>query len=115
MNQFFAFCNNRPNWKVEKTNMTVHITLVTRIADSGTGSILVESQGKWILACTCTKTVSGHELINEYIEDLNEEDKKEVLCCKTERKSFLRFDDGVKSKNIKTLNIPIVIVRSTCC
>ena len=47
--------------------------------------------------------------MNEYIENLNEEDKEEVLCCETESKSLFRFDDGVESKSIKTVNIPIVI------
>ena len=35
--------------------------------------------------------------------------KKEVLCCETERKSLFRFGDGVESKSIKTVNVPIVI------
>ena len=89
--------------------MTAHITLVTGKADSGTGSMLVESLGKGNLDSACTKTVSGEEWMNEYIENLNEEDKKEVLCCETERKSLFRFGDGVESKSIKTVNIPIVI------
>ena len=29
--------------------------------------------------------------MNEYIENLNEEDKKEVLCCETESKSLFMF------------------------
>ena len=46
--------------------------------------------------------------MNEYIENLNEEGKKEVLYCQTERKSLLRFGDGAESKGIKTVQIPIV-------
>ena len=38
--------------------------------------MLVESLGKGILHGTCTKTVSGEEWINDYIENLNEEDSK---------------------------------------
>ena len=64
--------------------MTVHITLVTGKADSGTGSMLVESLGKWILDSACMKTVSCEKRMNEYIENLNEEDKKEVLCDEQE-------------------------------
>ena len=37
------FASNCPHQKVEETNMTVHITLVTGKADSGTGSMLVEA------------------------------------------------------------------------
>ena len=82
--------------------MTVHITLVTGKDDSGTGSMLVESLGKGILDSACTKTVSGEEWMNEYIKNLNEGDKKEVLCLETGSKSLFRFGDGVESNSIKT-------------
>ena len=59
------FALSCPNRKVEETNMTVHITLVTGKADSGTGSMLVESLGKGILDSACTKAVSGEEWMNE--------------------------------------------------
>ena len=49
--------------------------------------------------------------MNEYIENLNEEDKKEVLCSETRSKSLFRFGDDVESKSIKTVNIPIDIGR----
>ena len=38
--------------------------------------MLVESLGKGILHSTYTKAVSGEEWINDYIENLNEEDSK---------------------------------------
>ena len=53
--------------------------------------------------------ISGEEWINEYIKNWNEEDKLEVLCCQTKSKSLFRLGDGVESKSIKTVNIPIVI------
>ena len=102
------FASSCPHRKVEETNKTEQITLVTGKADSGTGSMLPESLGKGILDSACTKTVSGEEWMNEYTENLNEEDKKEVLCRETGSKSLLRFGDGVESKSIKTGNIPIV-------
>ena len=77
-------------------------------AGSGTWSILVESLGKMILDSACTKTVSGEERMNEYIENLNKKDKKKVVCSETESKSLFRFGDGVESKSIRTVNIPIV-------
>ena len=43
------FASSCPHRKVEETNVTVHITLVTGKADSGTGSVLVEWLGKEIL------------------------------------------------------------------
>ena len=51
------FSSNWPHRKVEETNMTVHITLVTRKDDSGTGSMLIEPLGKGILDSACTKTI----------------------------------------------------------
>ena len=103
------FASSCPHQKVEGTNMNVHITLVWGKADSGTGSMLVESLGNWMLDSTSTKTISGEEWMNEYIENLHEEYKKEVLCQKLGSKSLLRFGDLVESKSIKTVNIPIVI------
>ena len=85
------FAVNCPHRKVEEANMTVHITLVTGKADPGTEGLLVESMAKGILDSACTTTVSGEELMDEYIENLNKEDKKEVLYCET---------DGVESKSI---------------
>ena len=75
------FASSCPHRKVEETNMTLHITLVTRKADSWTGSMLVESLGKGVLDSACVKTISSEEWMNEYIENLNVEDKKYVLCC----------------------------------
>ena len=63
--------------------------------------MLVESLGKGILDNACTKTIPGEEWMNEYIENLHDEDKKEVLCCQIESKSLFRFGDGVESKSIK--------------
>ena len=105
------FAPNCPHGEVEKTNMTVYITFVTRRADSGTGSMLVESLGKGTLDSTCTKTISGEEQINENIDNINEEDK-EGFCSKTDCNSVLIFDDGLESKSTKTINIPIV---KGCC
>ena len=84
------FESNCPHWKLEETNMTVHITLVTGIDVSWTGNMLVESLGKGILDSTCTKTVSGEKWMDEYIRNLNEEDKKEVVCSETE-KAFWKY------------------------
>ena len=103
------FASSCPHRKIEETNMTVHITLVAGKADSGTGSVLVQSLDKGILDSACTKTVSGEEWINEYIEHLNKENKKEVLCREAGSKSLFRFGDGVESQSIKTVNIRIVI------
>ena len=38
-----TFCIKFPHGKVEETNMTVHIILVTGKADSGTWNMLAES------------------------------------------------------------------------
>ena len=43
--------------------------------------------------------------MNEYIENLNKVDKKEVLCRETGSKFLLRFYDDADSKIIKTVNI----------
>ena len=79
---------------------------------------LVESLGKQILDRACTKTISSEKWINEYIENLNEEDKKKVVCSEKESKSLFRFGGGIESKTvhrfgggcIKTVNIPINIL-----
>ena len=62
-----------------KTDVAVHITLVTGKDDSGTWSMLVESLREGILDSRCTKTLSGAEWMNEYTENLNEEKKNYML------------------------------------
>ena len=44
-----------------KTDVAVHITLVTGKDDSGTWSMLVESLREGILDSRCTKTLPGAE------------------------------------------------------
>ena len=56
---------------------------------------LVESLGKQILDKACTKTISSEKWINEYIENLNEEDKKLFVVKK---KVNLCLDLGVVQK-----------------
>ena len=102
------FASTRPHRKVEETNITVHVTLVTGKGDSETESMLVESLDKGILDSAYTKIVSGKEWMNEYVENLNEEDKKKVLCWETESKSLFRFGDGLEIKSIKIVNILII-------
>ena len=86
----------------------MHVTLVTGKGDSETESMLVESLDKGILDSAYTKIVSGEEWMNEYVENLNEEDKKKVLCWETESKSLFRFGDGLEIKSIKIVNILII-------
>ena len=90
-----------------KTDVAVHITLVTGKDDSGTWSMLVESLREGILDSRCTKTLSGAEWMNEYTENLNEE--KKIICCETENKSLYRFGDGEESMSIKIVNVSIAI------
>ena len=90
--------------------MTVHITLVTGTDVSWTGNMLLESLGKGILDSACTKTVSGEKWMDEYIRNLNEEDKKEVVCSETESKSLFRFGNGVENKGIRNSR-PEVFLR----
>ena len=89
--------------------MTVHITLVTGTDVSWTGNMLLESLGKGILDSACTKTVSGEKWMDEYIRNLNEEDKKKVVC-ETESKSLFRFGNGVENKGIRNSR-PEVFLR----
>ena len=49
--------------------------------------------------------------MDEYIKNLNDEDKKELHYCETESKSRFRFGNVMESKRIKTVNI-LIIIRS---
>ena len=69
---FVADC---PHRQVESANMTVHLTLVA----GASGKIsLGDTLGKGILDSACTKSVAGELWVKEFLDTMDESDKKRV-------------------------------------
>ena len=51
--------------------------------------MLIESVGKVILDSTCMKIVSGEKWMNEYIENLIEDDKRKLFVVKQKASHYL--------------------------
>ena len=98
-------CPHRQN--VEESNMTVHITLLTGKSSSGIASMVFESLGRGILDSACTKTVAGSAWMEEFLNNLNDDDQRDVLKSTTAGVSLFRFGDGAESRSQKCVTIPV--------
>ena len=95
--------------KTEEAHCTVNVTLITGKADSTMNQMLAETLGKGILDSACTKTVSGEVWMKEFINNLNEKEKQDVIKSERPGNSLFRFGDGVESKSTKCVKIPVRI------
>ena len=87
---------------VEEANVNVHITL-----HLSQQRLNVEALGKGLLDSGCSKTVAGQVWYEEYLHTLSEEDRKKVIEVKS--KSIFRFGDGVETKSLKCVSVPVFI------
>ena len=67
----------------------------------------VEALGKGLLDSGCSRTVAGQVWYDEYLSTLSERDRGEVK--EVESKSIFRFGDGVETKSIKCVSVPVFI------
>ena len=73
---------------------------------------MTESFGSAILDTACTRTVCGRKWLYDYVESLNEEEKKGIREEKSER--VFRFGDSSQVKAVKNVVIPAVIGGKKC-
>ena len=85
----------------------INIILFSAIPDNKQLRLVMEALGFGLLDCGCTKTVSGEFWIKEYLNNLPEEDKKNVQEERSD--SRFRFGDGHECKSMKRLIIPVRI------
>ena len=103
------FVDTCPHRTTEEANMTVHITLVAGKGEAEQCYLMAESVGYGILDSACTKTVAGENWINEYISTLTEEESVDIKRNERKSNSMYRFGDGVESRSLKMLNLPVII------
>jgi len=93
----------------EKSNLAnVYVVLIAGQSNKN-NSLLYECLGKGVLDSGCTKTVVW---MNEYISTLSSEERKAIV--ETSSDALFKFGDGVVSKSLKSLVIPVVIGNSRC-
>ena len=66
----FESIKHCPHRKVEESNLTVHVTLLTGETNSHQKEMVAETIGKGILDSACTKTVAGTSLLDRFVECL---------------------------------------------
>ena len=103
------FASACPHRKVEESNLTLHITLLTGETNSHQKEMVAETLGKGILDSACTKTVAGTSCLDQFFKCLDA--KQQNLINKSEIKSsfLFRFGDGVESKSLKQVKILVLI------
>jgi len=104
------FANRCPQRKTtEEAQMSINITLLSGKGDVAQCYLMAECVGYGVLDTACTKTVAGTAWMEEYLASLTEQERVEVV--KTERKtsSAYRFGDGVETRSVKTVDIPMLI------
>ena len=65
------FASACPHRKVEESNLTVHVTLLTGETNSHQKEMVAETLGKGILDSACTKTVAGTSWLDQFVECLD--------------------------------------------
>ena len=102
------FSWNCPHRKeTAEANVAVHITLLGTENDNKQINLLVESLGKGLLDSGCTKTVAGEIWLKEYLSTLSNSDNCQVK--EQTSNAVFRFGDGVESKSLKRVTIPVWI------
>ena len=92
--------------EVEDAKLTLHLTLV--------GSTLTQKNflvdlGHGILDSACTKTVAGEVWVNEFLPMLSEKEQVEVQRSARKSKSLFRFGDGIETKSLREISLPVYI------
>lgn len=95
--------------KNENANMTVHIALVAGMSDNQGRNSLGDTIGKGVLDSACTKSVAGELWIKEFVDTLDETERRNVEQSERKSMSLFRFGDGKESKSKRELTVPLFI------
>ena len=104
---FAARCPQRKT--TEDAQMAINITLLSGKGDVAQCYLMAESVGYGVLDTACTKTVAGEEWMVEYLASLTESERLEVGTTERNTTSAYRFGDGVETRSLKTVDIPVQI------
>ena len=98
-----------PHRRSEEAHVTVNITLLAGMGENEQCCLMAECAGYGVLDSACTKTVAGNVWVEEYLSKLTKEELDKVKSSERKTNSVYRFGDGVESKSVKTLNLPVLI------
>ena len=96
-------------YEAEDVNMNVHITLVNSKSDQTQKNLLVEALRKALLDTGCSMMVVGKVWLDEYLGTLPAVEMEKVQ--EGSSKSVFRFGDGIETKSLKNVTIPVMIGR----
>ncbi len=89
-----------------------NLTLFTKEEETESQVLLTEALGCAVLDTACTKTVCGKKWLDNYVENLENHQRKKVSMTDTNRK--FRFGDGKKVHSIISASIPAKIGNTQC-
>ena len=89
---------------IEEAIISVHITLFL-----SKYRLHIEALGKGLLDSGCSKTVAGIIWYMEYLNTLTKEEREKVK--EVESRAVFRFGDGVETKSMKRVTVPVYIGR----
>ena len=89
--------------------MTANITLISGEGSSEQCLLSAESIGYGVLDSACTKTVAGVTWMREFLSTLSETEHTEATKSERKNNSVFRFGDGVETRSIKTVDLPVKI------
>ena len=88
-----------------------NITLFTA-ADQTDEIFMTEALGCAVLDTACTRTVCGTKWLDNYVENLNDDEKRSIQVNDSDRN--FRFGDGAQVKSCKKVIIPVKIGETSC-
>ena len=103
------FLSAGPHRKVEESNLTAHVTLLTGETNSHHKETVAETLGKGILDSACTKTDAAKSWLDQFVECLDAKQQNLINKSEMESSSLFRFGDGVESKSLKQVKTPVLI------
>ena len=110
---FIADCPHPPPSGInvnEEANLTVHISLFNSKLAANEKSLQVEALSKGVLDSGCSKTVAGMFWLTEFVKNLS--DRKRGDIVEKPSRALFRFGDGVQSRSMKCVTVPVVIGKS---
>lgn len=91
-----------------------NITLYTKESPTEAEIFMTECFGSAIIDTACTRTVCGQEWLNSYIDELSQDEKKNLRKTETHSHRPFKFGDGKVVYSSRKLKIPAKIGQTKC-
>jgi len=98
-------CSRRSD---SKPSHEINIVLLNANPENRQKGLLIESLGKGVLDCGCTRTVAGEIWMTQFLDSMLPSDKTDVKID-YESPTVFRFGDGKECKSLRRVVMPVYI------